>query len=151
MPMMLLSVLQRQALLLREGFATRYPHPWLVWETGPQRPAVNPDERNVLATVQPSHAGAPKAVGADPLCFALFGSGPLRVGRADGCSIVVDDVTFSRDLGVLVCAEGRWAFETTGGGRTELDAGSRLQNGDVTLSFETSESFQRRLTSTAPA
>lgn len=150
MPMMLLSVLQRQALLLGAGFATRYPHPWLVWELGPHRPSGTPDERNVLATVLPSQAGAPKAVGTDPLCFALFGPGPLRVGRADGCSIVVDDVTFSRDLGVLVCAEGKWAFDATTGGRTDLDAGSRLQNGDVTLSFETSESFARRLTAPSP-
>lgn len=148
MPMMLLSVLQRQSLVLGAGFATRYPHPWLVWELGPHRPAG--EERNVLATVLPSQAGAPKAVGTDPLCFALFGPGPLRVGRADGCSIVVDDVTFSRDLGVLVCVEGKWAFDATTGGRTELDAGSRLQNGDVTLSFETSESFARRLTELSP-
>ncbi|MDP3234055.1 MAG: hypothetical protein Q8N26_14840 [Myxococcales bacterium] len=148
MPMMLLSVLHRQSLVLGAGFATRYPHPWLVWELGPHRPAG--EERNVLATVLPSQAGSPKAVGTDPLCFALFGPGPLRVGRADGCSIVVDDVTFSRDLGVLVCVEGKWAFDATAGGHTELDAGSRLQNGDVTLSFETSESFARRLTTLSP-
>lgn len=151
MPMMLLSILQRQALLLGAGFATRYPHPWLVWELGPHRPATNPEERNVLTTVLPAQAGAPKAVGTDPLCFALFGPGPLRVGRADGCSIVIDDVTFSRDLGVLVSVDGKWAFDATTGGRTELDAGSHLQNGDVTLSFETSESFARRLASSSPA
>jgi len=151
MPMMLFSILQRQALLLGAGFATRYPHPWLVWELGPHRPTGTPAERNVVATVLPSQAGAPRASGADPLCFALFGPGPLRVGRADGCSIVVDDITFSRDLGVLVCVEGRWAFDATGGGRTSLDAGSRLQNGDVTLSFETAESFAGRLAASSPA
>lgn len=149
MPMMLFSVLQRQALLLGAGFATRYPHPWVVWELGPQRPAGNPLERNVLDTVLPSKAGTPKSVGNDPVCFALFGAGPLRVGRADGCSIVIDDLTFSRDLGVLVCAAGQWSFEATTGGRTDLTAGSRLQNGDVTLSFETAESFQRRLAAAA--
>ncbi len=148
MPMMLLSVLQRQSLLLGAGFATRYPHSWLVWELGPHRPAG--EERNVLDTMKPSQAGTPKAVGTDPLCFALFGPGPLRVGRADGCSIVVDDVTFSRDLGVLIFVDGRWAFDATTGGRLELDAGSRLQNGDVTLSFETSESFVLRLTALSP-
>ncbi|MBL8920299.1 MAG: hypothetical protein JNJ54_15640 [Myxococcaceae bacterium] len=145
MPMMLFSVLQRQALVLGAGFATRYPHPWLVWELGPQRPAGDAAERNVLDTLLPSKAGSPKSVGSDPVCFALFGAGPLRVGRADGCSVVIDDVTFSRDLGLLVCTAGRWSFEATTGGRVELAAGSQLQNGDVTLSFETPESFQRRL------
>lgn len=145
MPMMLFSVLQRQALVLGEGFATRYPHPWIVWELGPQRPAGDATERNVLDTVLPAKAGTPKSIGNDPVCFALFGAGPLRVGRADGCSIVIDDVTFSRDLGVLVCAAGQWSFEATSGGSVELAAGARLQHGDVTLSFETAESFQRRL------
>ena len=151
MPMMLFSILQRQALLLGAGFATRYPHPWLVWEKGPHRPPGTPEERNVVQTLLPTQAGTPKADGADPLCFALFGPGPLRVGRADGCSIIVDDVTFSRDLGLLVCVDGRWAFEATFGARTELSAGSQLKNGDVTLSFETSESFAGRLAASGPA
>lgn len=145
MPMLLLSVLRNQHLLLGAAFATRYPHPWLVWELGPRRPAASAVERNTLETQRPSQAGAPKAAGHDPLCFPLFGTS-LRVGRGDDCAIVIDDVTFSRDAGVLSLVGASWSFHPSAGGApVPLEAGSTVQSGDVTLTFETSTSFVARL------
>jgi hypothetical protein len=145
LPMLLLSVLRNQHLLLAAGFATRYPHPWLVWELGPRRPSTDAGERNTLVTQVPAQAGPAKTSGHDPLCFPLFGTA-LRIGRGDDCAIVIDDVTFSRDFGVLHFADTTWAFApTTGGAPITLTPGMPLRHGDVTLTFETSTSFVARL------
>jgi hypothetical protein len=150
MPMLLFSVLKNQHLLLGAGFATRYPHPWLVWELGPRRPADNTAVRNTLETQRPSQAGAAKVPVTDPLCFAVFGS-DLRIGRSDECAIVIDDVTFSRDFGTLRRSGEVWTFEARAGGSTQLFAGAQLHHGDVTLTFETATSFPERLTRSGTA
>lgn len=144
-PTLFFSVLHRQRLALSRGFAVRYPNPWLVWEAGPWRPSAGPIERDTKETVLPSRAGAARPKHDDPLCFALVGNEPIRVGRGDGCLVQIDDVTFSRDLG-LVAPEGQqWVFKPATGGSTVLRPGLTLQNGDVTLTFESVESFAARL------
>jgi hypothetical protein len=145
LPMLLLSVLRNQHLLLERGFSTRYPHPWLVWEPGPRRPAGSAAERNTLSTQAPTQAGPAKAAGGDPLCVPLFGAA-LRIGRGDDCAIIIDDVTFSRDFGVLTLEGETWRFTPTAGGAlVTLTAGTPLRHGDVTLTFETPASFVARL------
>ncbi len=67
---LLLSLLVRQHLVLKEKFRARYPHPWLVWESG----AWNVPEtgrQNVASTQLPVSDLRDCLPAGDALCFEL--------------------------------------------------------------------------------
>lgn len=98
------SVLARQALLLKDQWATRYPHDWLVWESGaPSGSAVS------VATTQLPDLNAPRPPKGDGLCFELDAVlERVRVGRALENDIVVPDATVSREHVLLEKRDGVW-------------------------------------------
>lgn len=109
-PAYMLSILHRQQLLLKEGFVTRYPLDWLVWEPGPWRPAHSVLESNLEATQQPLRRDGDRPVGPDAICFQLKlpASGLLRVGRATTNDLVINDLTASREQFALRHDAGEW-------------------------------------------
>lgn len=123
MPAYMLSVLHRQALLLKEGFVERYPNEWLVWEPGPWQPARSSIESNLETTLRPSSKAAPQPATGDALCFQLKlarGAQTLKVGRATTNDIVINDLTASREQFMLRAERGAW-FLAGGTGALELD------------------------------
>jgi hypothetical protein len=159
---LLLSLLVRQRMALKEKFCARYPHPWLVWEAG----AWNvPDalEGNVAATRLPTSDLRDCLPAGDALCFelvALAERGPISLGRSSHNAMVVNDATVSREQLLLVPApDGQWQVTRMPGSRplvldgasltpeqpTVLRPGSQLQVGDVRLTFHDAEGFNERI------
>ncbi|RKH32954.1 FHA domain-containing protein [Corallococcus praedator] len=157
---LLLSLLIRQHMALKEKFSAKYPHAWLVWEAG----AWNvPEEQNVSATRLPMMDLRDCLPAGDALCFELMGvaeRGPLKLGRAEHNTFVVNDATVSREqLALHPTPEGRWTVErlahsrpvTVNGGTLEpeqprvLQPGDELKVGDVRLTFHDAVSFNARI------
>ena len=149
-----LSMLGRQRQLLGAKFLERYRADWLVWEPGPWRPG-----RSVLTdkTQQPSSMNVGLA-GEDALCFELkHGSGAtLTLGRGVENSIVINDLTVSREQFLLRRVETQWLVRSTGtpltvDGVAVSQTGMPLRNaaviaaGDVRLTFHSLEGFLGRL------
>jgi hypothetical protein len=129
----LLSVLVRQHLLLKNGFAERYPGCWLVWEPGNWTPAgKNP---HTMATQRPSWTGPREPVAGDALCFELAlapGTRELKVGRGPPNDIEVNDLTVSREhLNLSLLTAGGWVATAVSGSTT-------LRNGVALPSTELS-------------
>lgn len=108
-PAYMLSILHRQHLLLKDGFVTRYPLDWLVWEPGPWRPARSVLESNLESTQQPAKEQQ-RPIGTDAICFQLKlpESGLIKVGRATTNDLVINDLTASRDQFALRREDGVW-------------------------------------------
>ncbi|NVJ10198.1 FHA domain-containing protein [Myxococcus sp. AM001] len=159
---LLLSLLVRQHMALKEKFRAKYPHPWLVWEAGAWNvPEVV--EGNVAATRLPLTDLRDCLPAGDALCFELVGhtdGGPLRLGRASNNALVVNDATVSREqLHLSPTLEGRWTVTrmaasrpvTLGGTALEpeqptvLQPGVQLTVGDVRLTFHEAEDFNERI------
>lgn len=162
----MISFLARQALTRpREEMAARHPHPWLVWEPGAWT-APSPTTRMTLLPPEP---GAEKPVQGDSLCFELVLKADqkgLRVGRDQGCDIVINDATVSREHLLLTKgANGFWSAEAVSqskstflgamalkpGSKVALADGQKLKVGDVVFTHLTPASFFARLTSSATA
>jgi hypothetical protein len=153
----MLSLLNRQRLLLGPKFCERYPSSWLVWEPGPWRPARSVLTSNTEATQLPTSASAARPVGEDALCFELKRvAGQVLVGRGSENHIVVNDLTVSREQFRLEFgADQKWRVHT--GGPLTLDGqsvglpGAVLKNasllviGDVRMTFYEPEGFPLRL------
>ena len=156
---LLLSLLSRQCLLLKPtAFRERYPHGWLVWESGVWNV---PEMGEELGTTRsPAREIADCLPESDVLCFELAPSRKeLTLGRSTENDIVINDATVSR--GHLRAAfEGeRWYVQplpdsapaTLNGVRLDPDRGTPLVNGakirigDVTLTYHTVESFVARV------
>lgn len=148
-PAYMLSVLHRQALLLKEGFVERYPNDWLIWEPGPWQPARSTIESNLETTLRPSSRAAPQPATGDALCFQLKlarGAQSLKVGRATTNDVVINDLTASREQFVLRFERGAW-FLAGGAGALELDgaavgalagplrSGAAISLGDVRMTL----------------
>lgn len=143
-PAYMLSILHRQQLLLKDGFVTRYPLDWLVWEPGPWRPARSQLESNLVATQLPGSEQPARPTGEDAICFQLklptVGT-LLRVGRATTNDVVINDLTASREQFSLRWHEGAWSLEaaqavvTVDGqpvvGLVPLRSGAAIALGDV--------------------
>jgi hypothetical protein len=139
-----LSVLHRQRLLLGPAFLEKYPHPWLVWESGPQRPSA--PGSTVVETRTPRQAGPAPSRTQEPVAFPLTGTRALRLGRAITCDLVIDDVTVSRELGLIRPEDHRWFFDRLSPAVTlELSSGLALSHGDVWLTFLSSSELVARL------
>lgn len=109
-PAYMLSILHRQQLLLKDGFVTRYPLDWLVWEPGPWRPAHSVLESNLESTQQPLHQQGERPVGPDAICFQLKlpSAGLIKVGRATTNDLVINDLTASREQFALRRDGAEW-------------------------------------------
>lgn len=164
---MLLSLLVRQHMALKERFQARYPHPWLVWEAG----AWNVPEteiQNVAATQLPASDLRDCLPPGDALCFELVPCSDagrvLPLGRSSHNALVINDATVSREhLTLSTGADGQWQVEALAkAGLVKLDgvmlqpghpsrlvAGSRLELGDVRLTFHEPEGFYAHLTQLA--
>jgi hypothetical protein len=160
---LLLSLLVRQHLVLKEKFRARYPHPWLVWEAG----AWNVPEtgrQNVAATQMPVSELRDCLPAGDALCFELVSLGEastvLPLGRASHNTFIINDATVSREHLVLSTGPyGQWMVEAVPksspvkldgveleqGKPTPLMPGARLELGDVRLTFHDPAGFDARL------
>ncbi len=160
---LLLSLLLRQHLVLKERFRARYPHPWLVWEAGAWN-VPEGERQNVAATRLPSPELRDCLPAGDALCFELVplgaSGGSLPLGRATSNALVVNDATVSREHAVLRCGpEGQWLVEALPraspvklegaplepGRAVPLAPGARLELGDVCLTFHDAEGFFLRV------
>lgn len=160
---LLLSLLVRQHLALKERFRARYPHPWLVWEAGAWN-VPETDRQNVAATQLPAPDLRDCLPAGDALCFELVAlseaQSTLPLGRASHNAVVINDATVSRDhLALHRAPSGQWSVEALpqaspvklDGVRLQpnqpatLMPGARIELGDVRLTFHDSEGFFIRL------
>jgi hypothetical protein len=159
----LLSLLVRQFLVLREGFAQKYPFSWLVWEPG-NWSAPRTRDPDTADTQMPTGKAPTQAQNGDSLCFELV-QGPvprkqtLNVGRGSENDIVINDATVSREHVVLSLGDdGQWAARAAQATSTllcgvalsasaprPLHSGDTLQMGDVLLTFYERTGFTSRL------
>lgn len=157
----LLSVLVRQHLSLKNEFRRRYPHAWLVWEAGAWNVQAA-GEQNVAHTQPPAEDLQDCLPTGDVLCFELATSSPrqtLRLGRASVNDVVIHDATVSREHMLLTRDGGEWSVELQGPDRQVAIAGrslghgksARLRRGDVLkvgeilLTFYDPNSFEMRV------
>lgn len=160
---LLLSLLVRQHLVLKEKFRARYPHSWLVWEAG----AWNVPEtgrQNVAATQLPVSDLRDCLPAGDALCFELVAlnetENVLPLGRASHNAFVINDATVSREHLVLRTGPyGQWMVEAVSksspvkldgvelqpGQSVPLLPGARLELGDVRLTFYDAAGFYSRI------
>lgn len=139
-PVYLLSVLQRKALVQGSTFLRDHSEAWLVWERGTRRSArARPTSDDEVAR---RHATAPPSPpeGEDPLCLQLRleeDQPALVVGCAGGNHLLVNDPAGCSVHCSLQERGGRWylvAFqgEVTLGGHTPGLAGAPpLESGEV--------------------
>ena len=158
----LLSLLVRQHLSLRDEFAKRYPNAWLVWEAGAW--SISGDgEQNVAHTLPPAEDLQDCLPTGDVLCFELAISTPdqtLSLGRASQNDIVINDSTVSREHLVLARnSSGGWTANLTSpapqvaisgrqlvhGKPTSLRQGDVLKVGEVLMTFYDAQSFELRI------
>lgn len=140
----MLSILHRQQLLLKDGFLTRYPLDWLVWEPGPWRPARSVLESNLESTQLPGSDQPARPTGEDAICFQLKlpkDGDLLSVGRSTTNDIVINDLTASREQFSLQWREGIWYLAASNGvvtvdgkpveAQVALESGAAIVLGDV--------------------
>ena len=156
---LLLSLLSRQCLLLKPAaFRERYPHGWLVWESGVWNvPEVGEE---LGATRVPAGEIADCLPESDVLCFELAPAGKeMTLGRSTDNDIVINDATVSRThLRTGFDGERWWveplpdSAEASLNGvplqsdrKTPLSNGVKIRVGDVTLTYHTVESFVARV------
>ncbi len=154
----MLSVLQRQTLMLKAAFTERYPHAWLVWEPGPWKPARSVLESNLEATIQPSQAPTEGQAPGDAICFELkppASGAALKVGRATTNDVVINDLTASREQFSMQHGQTGWVVAapqgllTLDGASVEapagpLRSGASLALGGVRLTFLSTADLARR-------
>lgn len=163
---LLLSLLVRQHLALKEKFRARYPHSWLVWEAGVWN-VPEGSEQNHRATALPTSDLRDCLPSGDAMCFELApatGRDTLTLGRSSYNVFVINDATVSREhLALHAQPEGRWTVEALAQGGpallsgkqlrpgvpTLLESGMQLQLGDVRLTFHDADSFHTRMGHTA--
>ena len=158
----LLSVLVRQQLSLKEDFRRRYPHWWLVWEEGAWNVS-GPGEQNLSRTMPPQDDLQDCLPTGDVMAFELDvsdGRQIFKLGRSAQNDIVIDDSTVSREHLVLSCpTPNDWLATTKGpeprlsisgknvadGTAVPLRPGDTLKVGTVVLTFYDPDLFDRRL------
>lgn len=158
---LLLSLLVRQHMALKEKFRAKYPHPWLVWEAGAWT-VPEAMEGDVGATRLPLTDLRDCLPAGDAMCFelvALAERGPMRLGRASNNALVVNDATVSREQLILTARpHAGWHVARVPDARpvkldgqelsnegAELSPGAKLEVGDVRLTFHDAAGFDERI------
>ncbi|MBJ6761532.1 FHA domain-containing protein [Corallococcus sp. H22C18031201] len=159
---LLLSLLLRQHMALKEKFRAKYAHPWLVWEAGAWN-VPEATEQNVATTRLPLMDLRDCLPAGDAMCFelvALAERGALKLGRAAQNTFVVNDATVSREqLTLSPTPDGQWWVERVAQARPvtldgetlepeqprRLQPGAKLQVGDVRLTFHDADGFNDRI------
>jgi hypothetical protein len=156
----LLSFLARQRLALKEHMAERYPNCWLAWEPGAW--SVPPAAGDMATTRLPTPLPADRPAQGDALCFELLAKpdgSPLKLGRAAGNDVVVNDATVSREHILLFRNKDGWIAEVTSqakstffgsaplspGQKVLLTDRQKLKVGDVVFTFHEPPSFIERI------
>lgn len=160
---LLLSLLVRQHMALKEKFRAKYPHPWLVWEAGAWNVPETAEGNNVAATRLPLTDLRDCLPAGDAMCFELVAMaerGPMRLGRASTNAMVVNDATVSREqLSFSATPDGQWQVTRMPGSRpvtvggvalepeqpTLLQPDVKLQVGDVSFTFHDADGFNERI------
>ena len=156
---LLLSLLSRQCLLLKPAaFRERYPHGWLVWESGVWNVPEIGEELG--ATRVPARDIADCLPESDVLCFELAPvRNELTLGRSTDNDIVINDATVSRThLRAGFDGERWWVEPLPESAEASLDGvqlerdrktplanGEKLRIGNVTLTYHTVDSFVARV------
>ncbi len=156
----LMSFLYARSLLLKQGFVSKHPGCWLVWEPGSWHV---PTAQNNAATMVPTRAAPTEPQPGDALCFELkplVGKALLRVGRDLKSEIAINDATVSRDHLLLHPVEGGgWLAQPAAADRrvllsgralaaderAPLTAGDALELGAARLSYYDPQAFLVRL------
>jgi FHA domain len=164
---LLLSLLVRQHLALKEKFRARYPHCWLVWEAGVWNVPENSEQNHGDTRLPTSEELRDCLPAGDAMCFELApgpGRDALSLGRSSSNVLVINDATVSREhLMLHHQPDGRWLVEVLARGGpamlngkrlrpgppTPLESGMQLQLGDVRLTFHDADSFHTRMGHTA--
>lgn len=156
-----MSLLVRQLAFDPDGFLTRYPHPWLIWEPDGWTPPVSSSDQSLVETSHtPTEAGP---LNGDPLCFPLKKGVQLRIGRTSENEVVVSDATVSRIHAQLDREGDAWfltPLSTTeptvvgdlrivAGQRVKLTPGDTLELGGARLSWFDTRTLRARV-STVP-
>lgn len=161
-PAYLLSLLKQQQETLKDKFAERFPHQWLVWEAGTWTAPAAAKE-----TIQLTHRELQaKLRQADALSFGLRlngAGGQITIGRNAGNDIVINDATVSRHHAVLKSGpQASWMLEVmpgvkattrvahldvTAGSRAMLRSGMQVKLGDAVLTFYDLPGLMERLRS----
>lgn len=161
----MMSLLSRQLSLAKDGFLTRYPNCWLVWEPGEWSVPLRGVDVSVAETrLPPSAAAELRPLGGDALCFALKvpEGTSVKLGRAADNEIVVSDLTVSRLHGRLELKGGSWFLvplsetkKTTLGGQdlgrgapVRLQSGQVVAFGGVKVTFYDAAAFKERVAAT---
>jgi hypothetical protein len=162
----LLSILVRQQLSLKDNFRKRYPHAWLVWEQGAWDVS-GAGEQNLGMTMPPVEDLQDCLPVGDLLAFELAVSEvpqTLKLGRSAQNDIIVNDSTVSREHLLLTCSSPEsWTTEVSGpsqqlsisnkaipyGTRAPVRQGDVLKVGEVLLTFYDAGSFEHRIRSEA--
>jgi hypothetical protein len=119
----MMSLLTGQlAVLKADGFARLHPKAsaWLVWEPGNWESPRSETESNTGVTRFPLLKDPSGPEDGDALCFELTVTADekLRIGRATGCDIILNDMTVSREQFELFHCEGFWAVLSSLGATT---------------------------------
>jgi hypothetical protein len=161
----LLSFLSRQRFALKEQMAERFPHCWLTWEPGAWSV---PPAGDSATTGQPTELPADRPAQGDALCFELqprADGSPLKLGRAAGSDVLVNDATVSREHILLSRSGDGWAAEVVSrarstflgtaplspGQKVALGDRQKLRIGDVVLTFHEPASLLARLSKVSSA
>jgi len=154
----MLSLLAVRRAAIQAEFLSRFPSAWLVWEPGVWQPTTGRTAQEATR-ITSLNAAMDRPVGGDALCFELPRGAPLKVGRATGCDVLINDATVSREhLWLEPLAEG-WAVRAQpGASSTQLNGqplalgavqplrpGHSLRLGDVTLTYLDAPGLAARL------
>lgn len=150
----MISLLGVRRIQLGAGFASKFPHPWLVWEPGVWQPAMGAGAPTRISGALDINARPSQG---DALSYELVERRSLRIGRATDCEIVLNDATVSREHLILEPTADGWAAKVAAGAHAQLGdaplgsqplalhSGQTLKLGDVTLTFLSPEGFAARL------
>ena len=128
----MLSLLAVRRAAIQAEFLSRFPSAWLVWEPGVWQPTTGRTAQEATR-ITSLNAAMDRPVGGDALCFELPRGAPLKVGRATGCDVLINDATVSREhlwLEPIAGAEG-WAARAQPGASSTLLNGQPLALGAV--------------------
>jgi hypothetical protein len=141
-------------------FATVFPDPWLVWESGNWAPA---QPTTLSVTQQADELLRPtESKGSEALLFLLrlpAGKTEISVGRAPQCEVMINDGTLSKRHATLLRAGTTWSLRDDGsrngswvseviaapGKPVPLASGCRVRLGTARLTFLDSTALHARL------